>query len=84
MLAASNLSAALPLLIALACPLMMILMMRGGHSHDGHGHGEAASQEHPTDTAKPRDQMTVEELERERAELDEQIASREPTTRVGA
>jgi len=27
------------LLLVLACPLAMLLMMRGGHGHGGHSHG---------------------------------------------
>jgi hypothetical protein len=53
----------------LACPLMMVLMMRGGHGHShgahGHGDGEAA-------TAR-----TAAELRRERDELERLIRKRE-------
>lgn len=31
------------LLLVLACPLAMLLMMRGGHGHGGHSHGGHAS-----------------------------------------
>ena len=43
---ASASSLLFPALI-LACPLMMMFMMRGGHEH----RGEAGSDEHPADTS---------------------------------
>lgn len=52
--------------VVLACPLMMILMMRGGHGHGG-------SHDHD---AKPRGAST-EELRRQREELDRLIEERE-------
>ncbi len=57
------------LLIVLACPLMMVFMMRGGHGH-GHGgdaHGEPAE---PAETS-------MDDLRRRRAELDRLIDERE-------
>ncbi len=43
-----DLRAALPYAIALACPLGMIFMMRGGHGHDhGAGTPQAPGQENP-------------------------------------
>jgi Protein of unknown function (DUF2933) len=50
--------------LVLACPLMMVLMMRGGHSH-GHMHGEILPD--PKSTA---------ELRRRRDELERQIEER--------
>ena len=69
-------------LILLACPLMMIFMMRGhghGASHDeraghsghvgcGHGGHNGHAQEEP---------VSVENLRRQRDELDREIAERE-------
>jgi len=55
------------LLIDLACPLMMVFMMRGGHGHGGHAHGE------PTEPAE----TSVDDLRRRRAELDRLIDERE-------
>jgi hypothetical protein len=55
------------LLIVLACPLMMVFMMRGGHGHGGHAHGEPAE---PAETS-------VDDLRRRRAELDRLIDERE-------
>ena len=54
------------LLLVLACPLAMWLMMRGGHG--GHGHGGQS----PVGQA-----ASVDELRRQRAELDREIAARE-------
>lgn len=52
-------------LLVLACPLMMMLMMRGGHGHRGHSH-----------EAEPREAST-EDLRRQRDELDRKIEQRE-------
>ncbi len=56
-------SAYLFLLLVLACPLLMWLMMRGGHGHGGHGHA-----------SKP---ASTDDLRRRRDELDREIAARE-------
>jgi hypothetical protein len=54
----------LPLLIILACPLMMLLMMRGMSArHDEHG----AGQEPPGQVGPPQERSA--ELEREVARL---------------
>lgn len=53
----------LPLLIVLACPLMMIVMMRGHGGHGGHG-------DHSPDDDR------VAELEREVARLRDESAAR--------
>ena len=37
MLAATGIASALPFLLGLTCPLMMVWMMRGMHGHGGHG-----------------------------------------------
>ena len=63
----------LPLLILLACPLMMIFMMRGGH-----GHGTAHEDHHtPAGSRRTRAQH-LDDLEREiaalRAEPDDETA----------
>ena len=65
LVAASGFAALIPLLFVLACPLMMVFMMRGMH---GHAHG--AREQHAPD------QMTLDELKRERDALNEQIADR--------
>lgn len=84
------LGGALPLLLILACPLMMVLMMFGMHGH-GHGHGHAGRQAPPDEAQPPRQRMTLEELKRERDELNaligdraEQAADREAANREPA
>ena len=68
LIAASGFGALIPLLFVLACPLMMIFMMRGmhGQSGDAQGHDQTAR----------RDQMTLDELKRERDALNEEIGER--------
>jgi hypothetical protein len=62
----------LVLLLVLACPLMMVLMMRGhGHGGGHGGHAGSGDQE-----AGPREAST-DELRRRRAELDRLIEERE-------
>ena len=53
------------LLLVLACPLMMVWMMRGGHG--GHGHMHAGVGEGPAE-------RSLNELRARRAELDAEIA----------
>jgi hypothetical protein len=54
------------LLLLLACPLMMIWMMRGMHGrHDAHGHSDVGSA------------PSLGELRRRRDQLDRQIEERE-------
>jgi hypothetical protein len=60
------------LLLIVACPLMMIFMMRGGHGHGGHAHGSSGVQE----------RSSLDELRRRRDDLDEEIASREDLREV--
>ena len=60
-----NIGTALFLLLILACPLMMVFMMRG---HGGHAGGH---QHHDPSTA------SVDELRRRRDELDREIATRD-------
>lgn len=55
------------LLLVLACPLMMLFMMRGGHGHGGHAHGSGGA----------REPSSLNELRRRRDDLDGEIAARE-------
>jgi hypothetical protein len=54
--------------VFLACPLMMIFMMRGGLGHGGHDHRREAG---------ARETKSTSELRREREELDRLIEERE-------
>ena len=56
----------IPVLLVLACPLMMVWMMRGMHGHGGRS---------PADST-PRGQMSLEELTSERDVLNEEIDKR--------
>jgi hypothetical protein len=57
---------ALFLLLILACPLMMLLMHRGGHGGHDHGaHGQA------------REPESTDDLRHRRDELDREIAARD-------
>ena len=58
----------LVLLLVLACPLMMVWMMRGGHG--SHGHMHAGGSEAPGGGS-------LDELRHRRAELDAEIAELE-------
>ncbi len=68
-------------LLILACPLMMIFMMRGGHGHGAHGghtgpaSGSRASGS-PHEDCEHADQ-SIDELKRQRADIDRAIAERE-------
>lgn len=65
------------LLFVLACPLMMMLMMRGGHGHGGHG-GDAPGC-HGGDKHEDTPAESTDDLRRRREELDRAIAEREAT-----
>lgn len=64
LIAASGLTGLLPLLLVLACPLMMIFMMKG--MHGGHRHAQP----------KSREQMSMDELKQVRDELNNEIGQR--------
>jgi Protein of unknown function (DUF2933) len=64
-LAASGIASLLPFLLVIACPLMMVFMMKGMHG----GHGQAQQ-------PKPRAQMSMDELKHERDVLNEEIGQR--------
>lgn len=56
----------IPFILIAACPLMMIFMMRG-HGHGGHAQ---------VDPKPTREQMSLDELKRERDELNTLIGDR--------
>ena len=78
-------------LLILACPLMMIFMMRG-HGHGGRGgHDRTAGAKsqsdgdhgHVHDEHCRHDDESLDDLKRSRDELDERIAARELEERAG-
>ena len=68
-----ELGSLLVLLLVLACPLMMVWMMRGGHGHGAHGMGHG----HAHGGVDQASEASLEELRRRRAELDAEIATLE-------
>jgi len=64
------------LLLVLACPLMMVWMMRGGHGAHGAGGHDSSHHEEP--------QGSLEELRARRDELDRVIEERESSERAPA
>ena len=66
------------LLLILACPLMMIWMMRGGHSHGSHTDGgQAQGHEGRCDHGHSDSSASTDDLRRQREELDRLIEERE-------
>ena len=63
-------------LLVLACPLMMMFMMRGGHGHGGQGGHAGGSNGGRGQEPTPRETST-DDLRRQRAELDREIEHRE-------
>jgi hypothetical protein len=62
--------------LVLACPLMMMWMMRGGHGHGGHArHGGGCHGGH--DEVTDAEDVSTQDLRRQRDELDRQIEHRE-------
>jgi preprotein translocase subunit SecG len=66
-------SSLLLLLLVLACPLLMWLMMRGGHGHGHGGHGG----HHAATIDGHHGAESTDDLLRRRAELDREITARE-------
>lgn len=73
-----NASSFLLLLLVLACPLMMVWMMRGGHGHGGHGHRHDAKEDLHAPLMRERSTTGLREL---RDELDRLIEEREQAER---
>ena len=67
-----NASSLLFLLLVLACPLMMVFMMRG-HGGHAHGHGSHGG----SDEAAPQAKASLQELRTRLDELESQIEERE-------
>jgi hypothetical protein len=71
------------LLLVLACPLMMVFMMRGGHGHGGQGQSSHAGSCHggkhgsAEDQAEIRTQTSLDELRERRDDLDARIRALE-------
>jgi hypothetical protein len=63
------------ILLVLACPLMMALMMRGGHGHGAHAR-------HREDESDPAGSASTADLRRRQDELDRLIKEREVDERV--
>jgi hypothetical protein len=62
--------AALPLLLFAACPLAMLLMMKGMHGNQGEARGQRASQE--TDAGLTREEQ-ITRMRWQQADLDDRI-----------
>lgn len=70
------------LLILLACPLMMVFMMRGG-GHGGHGmHGMRNDQAASADEQSANRIVSIDELRSQREALDAEIATREAANKT--
>jgi hypothetical protein len=63
-------------LLVLACPLMMMFMMRGGRGHGGQGGHAGGSHGGHGQEPEPRETST-DDLRRQRDELDREIEHRE-------
>lgn len=69
-------SAVLFLLIVLACPVMMMVMMRGGHGHGGQGSHTGGCHGGPGHEPASHE-TSIGGLRRQRADLDRLIEERE-------
>jgi hypothetical protein len=62
--------------LVLACPLMMIWMMRGGHGHGGHASHDGGVHGGHHDGTDAKD-VSTQDLRRQRDELERRIEERE-------
>lgn len=69
------------LALVLACPLMMVFMMRGGH---GHGHGGHTDQNANGREAGKGAKPTTEELREQFDAIERQLAEREADEKATA
>ena len=65
------------LLLVLACPLMMVLMMRVGHGGHGHAMDDAGHGRMRAGVGEAAAERSLDELRALRAELDSEIAQLE-------
>lgn len=68
LLGTAGIATAIPFLLLVACPIAMVLMMRGMH---GHGHRAGMG-----DAQRPPERKSLEDLKRERDALNAEIAER--------
>ena len=69
-------------LLILACPLMMIFMMRGMHGRHGGDSGHGRAQQHDGGHGHSDSSASLDELRRQRERLDSQIDEREAEERA--
>ena len=67
----------LPFVLLAACPLSMMLMMRGGHGHAGH-----QAQEHPMPQSKESLELRLQALAEEQRRLQDEIGKLEDQRRA--
>ena len=66
--------------LVLACPLVMVFMMRGGHGHGGNSHAGGC---HNADGAGyEHDDVSTDDLHRRRDQVDRLIAEREQAEKI--
>jgi hypothetical protein len=68
LIGASGIAGLLLFLRVIACPLMMVFMMKGMHGGQRHGHGQAQP--------KSREQLSMDELKQARDVLNDEIGQR--------
>lgn len=79
-----NASSAFLLLLVLACPLMMVWMMRGGHGHGHAGHDHSPGDRREEAHAPLMHERSTKALHELRDEIDQMIEEREQAERESA